>query len=108
MFYLFRQNNSGGSFEIDLKAGIGPHVWIEAESSKEANRKAEDLGIYFDGCATGIDCDCCRDRWCEVRDKDAMPEPDIDQDYDFYWHDSVYVHYANGTVKAICQTDGGK
>lgn len=47
MFYTYRQNNSGGSFKITKK--IKHFVIIEADSAKEANKKAEHIGIYFDG-----------------------------------------------------------
>ncbi len=62
-FFHFSQNNSGGSFAYDEAAGITAHVIIEAASSDDANRRAEEAGIYFDGCDAGIDCDCCGDRW---------------------------------------------
>jgi hypothetical protein len=28
LWYHFRQNNSGGSWDVDLKTGIGIDVWI--------------------------------------------------------------------------------
>lgn len=62
-WYEFHQNNSGGSFQIDEDAGIGPLVCIEATSAEHANARAEEIGIYFDGCAKGIDCSCCGNRW---------------------------------------------
>ena len=60
-FYCYNQNNSGGSFILD--ESVSHFVIIEAYSAKEANAKAEDVGIYFDGCSTGQDCRCCGDRW---------------------------------------------
>lgn len=61
MFYQFSQNNSWGSFiEND---NVWEYVFIEAASSEEANDKAESIGIYFDGCETESDCECCWDRW---------------------------------------------
>jgi hypothetical protein len=51
MYFAFNQNNSGGSFIIDDEKGLGPSVWIEAESALIANAIAEDKGIYFDGVA---------------------------------------------------------
>jgi hypothetical protein len=36
---------------------------IEAFNEKEALSKAEDMGVYFDGCEDGRDCSCCGDRW---------------------------------------------
>ncbi len=62
MFYEFDQNNSGGRWVSDPMRGIGPKVIIEAASAEEANAKAEDIGLYFDGEG---DCPCCGDRWCE-------------------------------------------
>jgi hypothetical protein len=60
-FFLFRQNNSGGSFVIN--DNVAHSVIIEAYSPKEADARAEAIGVYFDGCMTGRDCDCCGDRW---------------------------------------------
>lgn len=62
--YEFSQNNSGGGFEENDK--ICHTVVIQAGSAKEANKKAEELGVYFDGCDKGLDCSCCGDRWYEV------------------------------------------
>ena len=68
-FYTFRQNNSGGRFkqnnEVDIK------VVIEANNAEHANKRAEEIGIYFDGCSKGIDCPCCGDRWYEVYEIDG-------------------------------------
>lgn len=62
MFFTFIQNNSGGRFDIDHD--VSKYVIIEADSADEANQIAEDrAGIYFDGCESGADCDCCGDRW---------------------------------------------
>lgn len=62
-FYVFHQNNTGGRFIIDKENGIGEYVFVEATSLKDAVNKAEDIGIYFDGCGSGLDCSCCGDRW---------------------------------------------
>jgi hypothetical protein len=57
MFYQFTQSLSGGFF-------IGErNVIVEAETPEEANRIAEQNGIYFDGIETGEDCECCGERW---------------------------------------------
>ena len=70
MFYMFDQNNSGGSFIKDDT--LAHFVIIEADSAKEANEIAESKGIYFDGCETGDDCPCCGDRWSsQYDDKDG-------------------------------------
>jgi hypothetical protein len=64
MFFHFSQNNSGGNFAID--EDVAHHVIIESRNANEANRKAESIGIYFDGVDNGRDCDCCGDRWHSV------------------------------------------
>ena len=55
MFYVYRQNNSGGSFRPPAI-----NVIVEAPSAAEADTIAEGLGLYFDGAG---DCPCCGDRW---------------------------------------------
>ena len=60
-FYEFSQNNSGGYFDVDEK--ICHRLFIEAESEGEAIKKAEIIGVYFDGVDNGMDCECCGDRW---------------------------------------------
>jgi hypothetical protein len=72
-FFLFRQNNSGGSF--DVNDAVAHSVIIEAYSVKDANARAEDVGIYFNGCDTGADCFCCGDRWYEAQDHDGTDTP---------------------------------
>lgn len=66
-YFHFSQNNSGGSF--DVNDTVAHHVIIQAHSAAEANRLAKDVGIYFGGCYSGRDCDCCGDRWSEVWDE---------------------------------------
>lgn len=75
MFYTFHQNNSGGRFKIDDT--VTTYVIIEADSASDANLRAEQVGIYFDGCYKEIDCDCCGDRWHDVDDRDATDVPMI-------------------------------
>ena len=71
-FFHFSQNNSGGSF--DINETVAHHVIIEAHSAKEANARAVDIGIYFNGCDTGADCTCCGDRWSTAwGDGEATP-----------------------------------
>jgi len=60
-FYEFSQNNSGGKFTVDDK--LCHRLIIEASSEEEACSIAEDMGVYFNGCEDGIDCECCGDRW---------------------------------------------
>lgn len=59
--YNFNQNNSGGRFHID--DAVTYDVLFEAKNFKKANKKAKEVGIYFNGCSKGMDCGCCGDRW---------------------------------------------
>jgi hypothetical protein len=74
-FYHFDQNNSGGSFEVNDK--VAHNVIIEAINPQHANQIAEGIGIYFDGCESGMDCSCCGDRWPRASDYDAAETPTI-------------------------------
>jgi hypothetical protein len=96
-FYEYRQNNSGGSFDIDDAAGIGVIVWIEATDDRHADSRAESIGIYFNGVDDEMDCECCGDRWSEAWWRDGEDKPLID----FMWHDTIYVHYMDGTIERI-------
>lgn len=60
-FYQWDQNNSGGSFDVNDK--LCHRVVIEADTYKEAEKKALDMGIYYNGVILGLDCGCCGDRW---------------------------------------------
>lgn len=65
-FFDFSQNNSGGSFVFDEQRGITHFVIVEAMDADHANSVAENIGLYFNGCESGNDCDCCGDRWSEA------------------------------------------
>lgn len=65
-WFQFNQNNSNGIFDVDDK--VCHRLFIEAESFKDAIRKAEELGCYWDGVEKGIDCECCGDRWSAWND----------------------------------------
>lgn len=71
-FYEYSQNNSGGTFMVD--DSVCHRMFIEADSIKEANSVAEDLGVYFNGCDEGMDCSCCGDRWYEPYDTVKLEE----------------------------------
>jgi hypothetical protein len=60
-FFEFSQNNSGGGFDVDDR--VTHRVLIEADNAEEATNIGESLGMYWDGCDTGMDCPCCGDRW---------------------------------------------
>lgn len=77
MFYLFRQNNSGGVFTVDEGRGIAMYVIVEAPTSGLANTRAEEIGLYFDGVEAGLDCECCGDRWQRVSRQDVDEVPSV-------------------------------
>lgn len=82
MFYTFYQNNSGGhDVEND---DLTKNVIIEANSADEANAIATRLGIYFDGCSYGRDCNCCGDRWYPVYEGEG-------KDFPSYYGTNVFV-----------------
>lgn len=93
MFYTYRQNNSGGFFIIDDEVNV--YVIIEAASAAEADSIAQDKGIYFDGCESGMDCSCCGDRWIPATWEDDPTEtpqiyggpPSDFRDYVIYYLD---------------------
>ena len=73
-WFYFDQNNSGGSFVHDEMRGIGLGLFIEAESAESANDRAENVGVYFNGCNDDRDCACCGDRWSSAwGEGDAEP-----------------------------------
>lgn len=110
MFYTYSQNNSGGSFHYDERAGISHYVIIEAENADEANEKAEYIGLYFDGDA---DCSCCGNRWYAAYDEhDGSVEPEIygkpadlfgTGEWDHKWMKGyeAFVHYNDGRMGMI-------
>ena len=59
MIYNFDQNNSGGYY-VKPAQNI---IVKDARDEKHAIEIALDAGMYFDGVADGVDCDCCGDRW---------------------------------------------
>lgn len=120
MFYEYSQNNSGGSFVVNDE--VCHRLFIEAESADEANRKAEQLGCYWDGVEKGRDCPCCGDRWYSAWDDDAIDLARMSDLYEKYegvkfanieeyaqylsdkygWTTpDARIYYADGTVKEI-------
>lgn len=96
-FWEFNQTNSGGSFDIVDARGIGPSVWIEAFDRANAINRALAIGIYFNGCSDGRDCECCGDRWHEPWG-DGVEKPEADERFAFSFHDTVYVHMIDGEI----------
>ena len=102
MWFEFHQNNSGGHFVINEDKGIGPRVWIEADSANLANDIAFGIGIYFDGVEKGLDCPCCGDRWHEAWQEYEAPV--INTLYDLNWHPAVFLHMKDGLYR-VTQDD---
>ena len=112
MFYTYRQNNSYGVFDVD--DNVKHFVIIEADSAKEANEKAEHIGIYFDGVEKELDCPCCGDRWYKVIEEDGTEKPKIYGEdpssylafrkqlfYGFSTKEKVIVYYKNGKIEVF-------
>jgi hypothetical protein len=106
-FYHFRQNNSGGVFNIDDTRGIGVDVWIQAPSVEAAEQKAKSIGVYFDGCNSGLDCNCCGDRWYPLGSEEQGEDwPTAPYEYTWTYHDTVYIHLADGILWRLRKEDG--
>ena len=109
-FYEFIQNNTGGSFNTDSK--LCHRLFIEADSVRDANDKAENLGCYWNGVKAGYDCKCCGDRWSQETDSLDMEGMNIEQyaqksaDFDGgYTKPECRIFYKNGEVKEIYSTN---
>lgn len=103
-FYEFRQNNSGGFFITNET--VCHFMIIEATDHAAAVKKAEELGCYWDGCAKGIDCPCCGDRWSIWDDEPLYFENETVEEHaerkaeKWAWtHPGARIFYLNGEVK---------
>lgn len=108
-FYHFSQNNSGGGFEYDAERGITHHVVIEAVSAGHADERAEQIGLYFDGCEDDRDCPCCGDRWYRASEYGADEVPKV---YDRALEDGEptkdHTHWMKGKYEAFLHPLNGK
>jgi hypothetical protein len=106
-FFHYSQNNNNSSFDYDETRGITHHVVIEAASPDEADSRAEQIGLYWNGCDDGRDCDCCGDRWYQTHgDGDVVPaiydEPITATTDVSRWMDEgreIAVHHADGRIE---------
>ena len=108
-FFTFMQNNSGGSFVFDEKAGITHVVIVEARDARMANALAQSIGLYFNGEG---DCNCCGDRWSELwgSETEGSDEPTVyghsiiewaTDRYFLKWMEEkpeVFVHHLDGRI----------
>lgn len=95
LWYQFRQNNSGGYWDINEKVGI--EVWVEAANAKGAERVTEELGLFEGGSGN---CPCCGDRWYFwLDDDDGEVAPNIGAK-NIWGHDNrvnvCHLYFANG------------
>lgn len=67
-WFTFHQNNSGGYFK-----GPAAVVIVQAPSGARAIQIAASHGVYFNGVALGLDCDCCGDRWDDLPERGEQP-----------------------------------
>lgn len=123
-WYKYDQNNSGGYFAVNDNVSI--YVLIQATSAGEANQRAQNVGIYFDGCSLGFDCGCCGDRWYNTEDMldtfrtydwRSKRTSDFDNILDYaqslanqdIWADdnepSVIVYFADGSVERFYRNE---
>jgi hypothetical protein len=116
-WYMYNQNNSGGSFTIYPEQGIGETVWVQARNPEEADQRAQGIGLYFDGCDSGQDCDCCDsgqdcdccgDRWSAQNtywkgDDGETTEPYI---WAQWRKEAVYAHRYDGTFYQVTELKG--
>lgn len=105
-YFWFSQNNSGGSFDRDQERGIDCEVIVEAESAEDANRRAEAIGIYFNGCDSGQDCSCCGDRWYQQWDSEGDPVPSLHGTSVYAatatsYRERAFIHYVNGLIEEV-------
>ena len=105
MWFEYRQNNSGGSFDCDDK--ICHLVLIEAGNEEAAESKAMALGVYFDGCDREIDCSCCGDRWYRAGSAEKGTTAEIlgrlvAERHRFFWTTpEIRAYFADGRVAEI-------
>lgn len=110
-FWTFSQINSGGSFDYQPNDGITHYVIIEATSAIHAMQRAMDIGLYFNGCESGMDCSCCGDRWSEPYG-DGKEIPSVYGDpaetyvnkygfgmYSLFKKGEICIHYLDGRKK---------
>lgn len=83
---------------------LNKYVIVEGVNMADIMNRARALGIYFDGCRQGRDCNCCGDRWrspWEGQDGELVPtiygEPV--EIVEAPRRPNVAIHYMDGTVK---------
>jgi hypothetical protein len=104
-YYMWRQKNTGGSFITD--DDVSRFVVIEAEGYDQAEEKAFDLGIYYNGVDSERDCSCCGDRWyegdlVELKDGDTIEDYLQREEDEYPCRDTMTIlHLADGSKKTF-------
>lgn len=104
-YYSYRQNNSGGSFIVDDY--VAHNVIVQAESPQQADTIAESKGVYFNGCESGLDCECCGDRWHPTYEGDATDTPLVygkepkEAIKDGWFNDECVIYHSDGKVERV-------
>lgn len=102
-FWTITQNNSGGIFDHDAKAGIGYGLCVEAISADEADGRMREI---YSSYAASYDCPCCGDRWSTYLYGDGDEEPTLyGKPLTGGWGLPSYVHYLDGRVEARTDQD---
>jgi len=100
-FYIVRQNNSGGYWEIDEKIGLGHYLVFEAESGEHFEWRLEK---FLDKTPNNW-CSCCGERWSFCDSEDCELEGSVDDiSLKDKWekkHRVLGVHYLSGKVEVI-------
>ena len=87
MWYHYRQNNTGGNFEVDDRVAV--NVYVEAVSAERADAIAQTEGVYFDGCSSGRDCSCCGDRWSAISEYGGSGAEQIESPWHWKHHEAA-------------------
>ena len=106
MFFTYAQNNSGGYFIEDEKAGVCEYVIVEADSAEQANDKLKKIGSMVDSFYDY--CPCCGERW----QMDYMDDDDSNDVPSIYgkpitttekssYRNHCFVHYEDGRIEEV-------
>lgn len=107
-FFIFSQNNPGGTMEYDDEEGISVYVVVQEPSWSKANAKARYIGLDFTD-----KCPCCGYRWSEKWRDDGMTSEEIAgwfmEHVTSPWfrkrrspeEPDAYVHFFDGTVEGF-------
>lgn len=110
-FFYYRQNNSGGHFIVN--DDVAHYVIIEADTWRQANAKAEDIGLYFDGDG---DCPTCGTRWDSAEYTKGSDVPSIygapllefKHSFPSYMEEKIYVYFKDNRKDTYVGAKNGK